>query len=66
MMIYIAVFYFCIEANCGFFQAKNYTINEQQCLQEIDEKLKECRSQGAKVEAICVDMEIDKTKNVNH
>jgi hypothetical protein len=43
---------------CGFFQSENYTTDEQHCEKEIAQKKAEYTAQGAKVEAICVDMKI--------
>lgn len=65
MTIFIPLLYICIEAKCGFFQSQNYILDEQKCLQEIDEKKIEFTKQGATVEAICVDMKINLEKRIN-
>jgi hypothetical protein len=43
---------------CGFFQSENYTLDEQNCLQEVSQKKAEYTRNNATVEGICVDMEI--------
>lgn len=58
MTIYIPLLYICMELKCGFFQSENYTLNEQKCEQEITQKKSEYTKQGAKVEAVCIDIDI--------
>ena len=62
MIIYIPLFYLCVESNCGFFQAESYTLNEQKCEQEVEKKLKELNKQDTKATGICVDVKINLEK----
>jgi len=57
-IIYIPVLYICMAGKCGFFQSENYTLDEQNCLQEVSQKKAEYTRNNATVEGICVDMEI--------
>jgi hypothetical protein len=50
---------------CAFFQSVNYTLDEQNCLQEIKQQKSEAVQQGATVEAICVDIKINLEKKID-
>ena len=65
MIIYVPLLYICLAGKCGFFQSENYTTDEQNCEQEIQQKKNEIIKQGATVEAICVDVKIKLEKNIN-
>jgi len=58
MTIYIPVLYICIGLQCGFFQSETYTLDEQNCEQEVQQKKAEYASNKATVEGICVDIKI--------
>jgi hypothetical protein len=61
--IYIPLLYICMGLKCGFFQSENYTTDEQNCEQEIANKKAEYTAQGATVQAICIDMKIERKRN---
>jgi hypothetical protein len=50
---------------CGFFQSENYTLDGNNCEQEIQQKKDQYTKEGTRVEAICVDIDI-KLKKENH
>jgi hypothetical protein len=58
MTIYIPLLYICIALECKFFQSEIYTLDKQNCEQEIAQQKIEITKQGNKVEAICIDMDI--------
>lgn len=62
MTIYIPVLYICMGLKCGFFQSENYTLDEQNCLQEVSQKKAEYASDKATVEGICVDIKLNLQK----
>jgi len=64
MIIYIPVLYICIGLECAFFQSEIYTLNEQNCEQEIAQQKIELIKQGKTVQAICVDMKINLEKKL--
>lgn len=63
MTIYIPLLYICMAGQCGFFQSENYTTDEQNCEQEIANKKAEYTAQGVTVQAICIDMKIERKRN---
>lgn len=63
MTIYIPLLYICVAGQCGFFQSENYTTDEQNCEQEIANKKAEYTAQGVTVQAICIDMKIERKRN---
>jgi hypothetical protein len=64
MIIYIPVLYICIGLECAFFQSEIYTLNKQNCEQEIAQQKIELIKQGKTVQAICVDMKINLEKKL--
>ena len=58
MTIYIPLLYICIAMECKFFQSEIYTLDKQNCEQEIALQKIEITKQGNTVEAICIDMDI--------
>lgn len=66
MTIYIPLLYICMGLKCGFFQSENYTLDAKNCEQEIASKKDEYSKQGAKVEALCVDVEIKTEKEIKN
>ena len=65
MTIYIPLLYICMGVKCAFFQSENYTLDSKNCEQEIQKQKDQYTKEGAKVEAICVDIEINKEKERN-
>lgn len=61
MTIYVPVLYICMGAQCGFFQSETYTLDEQNCLTEIEQKKADYPS--AKIDGICVDIKIERKKD---
>jgi hypothetical protein len=61
MTIFIPLLYICMGMKCGFFQSETYTLIEQDCLQEIQNKKAEYPT--AKVEGTCVDVKLDRKKD---
>jgi hypothetical protein len=47
---------------CKFFQSEIYTLDKQKCEQEIAQQKIEIIKLGNKVEAICIDMDIQLEK----
>lgn len=66
MTIYIPLLYICMGVKCGFFQSENYTLDEQNCNQEISQKKEQYTKEGAKVEAICVDVEVTTERKIKN
>ena len=62
MTIYIPLLYICIAMECKFFQSEIYTLDKQNCEQEIAQQKIEITKQGNTVEAICIDMDIQLEK----
>jgi len=62
MTIYIPLLYICIAMECKFFQSEIYTLDKQKCEQEIALQIIEITKQGNRVEAICIDMDIQLEK----
>jgi len=62
MTIYIPLLYICIAMECKFFQSEIYTLDKQKCEQEIAQKKIEIIKLGNRVEAICIDMDIELEK----
>ena len=62
MTIYIPLLYICIAMECKFFQSEIYTLDKQKCEQEIAQQKIEIIKLGNKVEAICIDMDIQLEK----
>ena len=62
MTIYIPLLYICIAMECKFFQSEIYTLDKQKCEQEIAQQKIEIIKFGNKVEAICIDMDIQLEK----
>ena len=58
MTIYIPLLYICIAMECKFFQSEIYTLDKQNCEQEIAQQKIQITKQGNTVEAICIDMDI--------
>jgi hypothetical protein len=65
MTIYVPLLYICMGLKCVFFQSENYTTDEQDCEQEIAKQKIEYTKQGAKVDAICVDINIKNERKKN-
>jgi len=63
MTIYVPLLYICMAGQCGFFQSENYTPNEQHCEQEIANKKAEYTTPTVTVQAICVDIKLDRKKD---
>lgn len=62
MTIYIPLLYICIAMECKFFQSEIYTLDKQKCEQEIAQQKIEIIKLGNRVEAICIDMDIELEK----
>ena len=62
MTIYIPLLYICIAMECKFFQSEIYTLDKQKCEQEIAQQKIEIIKLGNRVEAICIDMDIQLEK----
>ena len=62
MTIYIPLLYICIAMECKFFQSEIYTLDKQKCEQEIAQQKIEIINLGNRVEAICIDMDIQLEK----
>ena len=65
MTIYIPLLYICIALECKFFQSETYTLDKQECEQEIAQQKIEITKQGNTVEAICVDVDIKLERQIN-
>jgi len=65
MTIYIPLLYICIALECKFFQSEIYTLDKQNCEQEIAQQKIEITKQGNTVEVICVDMKIKLERKTN-
>ena len=65
MTIYIPLLYICIALECKFFQSEIYTLDKQNCEQEIAQQKIEITKQGNTVQVICVDMEIKLERQTN-
>jgi hypothetical protein len=65
MTIYIPLLYICIALECKFFQSEIYTLDKQNCEQEIAQQKIEITKQGNTVQVICVDMEIKLERKTN-
>jgi len=65
MTMYIPLLYICIALECKFFQSEIYTLDKQNCEQEIAQQKIEITKQGNTVEVICVDMEIKLERKTN-
>lgn len=63
MTIYVPLLYICMAGQCGFFQSENYTTNEQHCEQEIANKKAEYTASGVTVQAICIDINLERKKD---
>ena len=65
MTIYIPLLYICIALECKFFQSEIYTLDKQNCEQEIAQQKIEITKQGNTVEVVCIDMEIKLERKSN-
>ena len=63
MTIYVPLLYICVAGQCGFFQSENYTTDEQHCEREIAAKKAEYTADSVTVQAICVDIKLDRKKD---
>jgi hypothetical protein len=58
MTIYIPLLYICVGLKCVFLQSEDFTTDEQNCEQEIAQKKAEYLAEGAKAQAICIDIDL--------
>ena len=65
MTIYIPLLYICIALECKFFQSEIYTLDKQNCEQEIAQQKIEITKQGNTVEAICIDIDVKFERKIN-
>ena len=63
MTIYVPLLYICMAGQCGFFQSENYTTSEQNCEQEIANKKAEYTTPSVTVQAICIDIKLERKKD---
>ena len=58
MTIYIPLLYICLGLKCQFLQANSYSVDENSCLQVVQQKEIELISKGYKVDTMCVSMKV--------
>ena len=59
-MISIPVLYICVAAHCEFMQQNSYYTNRQECMEVAEKKRQEYIKLGAKVDATCIDVVVQK------
>ena len=60
MSIFIPVLYICMNGHCEFLQQLTHYTDRAQCMAAVTEKKKEYVRMGAKVDATCVDLIVQK------
>ena len=59
-MISIPVLYICVAAHCEFMQQLTHYTDRQQCMEAAEAKKQEYIKLGAKVDATCIDLVVQK------
>ena len=59
-MISIPVLYICVAAHCEFMQQRTHYTNRQECMEVAEKQRQEYVKLGAKVEATCIDVVVQK------
>jgi hypothetical protein len=60
MSIFIPVLYICMAGHCEFLQQLTHYTDRAQCMAAVTEKKQEYVRMGAKVDATCVDLIVQK------
>ena len=60
MSIFIPVLYICMNGHCEFLQQLTHYTDRAQCMAAVMEKKQEYVRMGAKVDATCVDLIVQK------
>jgi len=59
-VISIPVLYICVAAHCEFLQQLSHYTDRQQCMEAAEKKKQEYIKLGAKVDATCIDLIVQK------
>lgn len=62
-IFYFPVLFICLSGDCRFYQSQNYSFDEQECKQEVLERIQKAKEAGATTaEGVCVDVDLEKMK----